>query len=106
MYKRNLIKRNKTFRKKKGDKQVNIYRPVSLLTICGKIFERIISNSLFEYLKKYKLLSAPQSDFRASDSCVVQLLTNAHNNYTAFDSYPTFESRGAFLDMSKAFDKV
>ena len=61
---------------------------------------------MFEYLKKYKLLSAPQSDFRTSDSCVAQLLTIAHNNYTAFDSYPTLESRGAFLDMSMAFDKV
>ena len=32
---------------KKGDKQViNNYRPVSLLPICGKIFERLIFNSL------------------------------------------------------------
>ena len=61
---------------------------------------------MFEYLKKYKLLSAPQSDFRASHSCVVQLLTIAHNIYTAFDSYSTLESRGAFSDMSKAFDEV
>ena len=38
---------------KKGDKQIiNNYRPVSLLPICGKIFERIIFNSLYEYLKK------------------------------------------------------
>ena len=38
---------------KKGDKQIiNNYRPVSLLLICGKIFERIISNSLYEYVEK------------------------------------------------------
>ena len=36
---------------KKGGKQViNNYRPVSLLLICGKIFERLIFNSLSEYL--------------------------------------------------------
>ena len=29
-----------------------------------------------------------------------------HNIYSAFDTYPTLESRGVFLDMSKAFDKV
>ena len=29
-----------------------------------------------------------------------------HNIYSAFDAYPTLESRGVFLDMSKAFDKV
>ena len=37
---------------KKGDEQIiNNYRPVSLLPICGKIFERIIFNSLY-MLKK------------------------------------------------------
>ena len=92
---------------KKGDKQIiNNYRPVSLLSICGKIFERLIFNSLFEYLEKYKLLSPHQSGFRANDSCVDQLLSIVHNIYTAFDEYPTLESRGVFLDMSKAFDKV
>ena len=92
---------------KKGNKQIiNNYRPVSLLPICGKIFERLIFNSLFEYLEKYKLLSAHQSGFRANDSCVDQLLSIVHNIYTAFDAYPTLESRGVFLDMSKAFDKV
>ena len=29
-----------------------------------------------------------------------------HNIDTAFDDYPTLESCGVFLDMSKAFDKV
>ena len=77
-----------------------------MLPICGKIFERLILNSLFEYLEKYKLLSPHQSGFRANESCVDQLLSTVHNIYTAFDEYPTLESRGVFLDMSKAFDKV
>ena len=92
---------------KKGDKQViNNYRPVSLLPICGKVFERLIFNSVYEYLEEHKLLSADQSGFRANDSCVNQLLSIVHNIYSAFDTYPTLESRGVFLDMSKAFDKV
>ena len=89
---------------KKGDKQIiNNYRPVSLLPICGKIFERIIFNSLYEYVEENKLLSVHQSGFRSNDSCVNQLLSIVHNLYKAFDAYPT---RGLFLDMSKAFDKV
>ena len=61
---------------KKGNKQIiNNYRPVSLLQICGKVFERLIFNSLFEYLEKYQLLSAHQAGFQASDSCVDQLLS-------------------------------
>ena len=52
---------------KKGDKQViNNHRPTSLLPICEKIFERLIFNSLFEYLEEHNLLSAHQSGFRAN----------------------------------------
>ena len=91
----------------KGDKQIiNNYRPVCLLSICGKIFDRLIFNSLFEYLEKCKLLLAYQSGFRANDFCVDQLLAMVRNIYTAFDAYPTLESRALFLDISKAFDKV
>ena len=70
----------------KGHKQINNnYRPASLLPICAKTFEPLIFNSLFEYLEKYKLLSAHQSGFRANDSCVDQLLSIVHNIYTASD---------------------
>ena len=38
---------------KKGEKQLlQNYRPVSLLPVCGKIFEIIICNPIFEYLEK------------------------------------------------------
>ena len=41
---------------KKGDKQtVNNYRPVSVLRICGKIFERLIFNSLHQFLEEHNL---------------------------------------------------
>ena len=87
---------------KEGEKQtINNYRAISLLPICGKIFERLVFNSLFEYLEKYNLLSLHQSGFRANDSCVDQLLSIVHNIYQAFDEYTTLESRGVFLDMIK-----
>ena len=92
---------------KKGDKQViNNYRPVSLLPICGKIFEKIIFNSLYEYVEENKLPSVHQSGFRSNDSCVNQLLLIVHNLYKTSDAYPTLETRGVFLDMPKAFHKV
>ena len=77
-----------------------------MLPICGKIFERIIFNSLYEYVEENKLLSVHQSGFRSNDSCVNQLLSIVHNLYKAFDAYPTLKTRGVFLDMSKAFGKV
>ena len=92
---------------KKGGKQIiSNYRPVSLLPNCGKIFERLVFNSLYKYVEENKLLSMHQSGFRSNDSCVNQLLSIVHNLYKGFDAYPTLETRGVFLDMSKAFDKV
>ena len=40
---------------KKGDKQnIKNYRPVSLLPICGKIFERLIFNEMFSFFLSNK----------------------------------------------------
>ena len=50
---------------KKEDKQIlKNYRPVSLLPICGKIFERLIYNNLFEYFIENDLISQNQSGFK------------------------------------------
>ena len=92
---------------KKGDKQiVDNYRPVSLLPILGKIFERVIFNSVFEYLEENNLLCPNQSGFRPSDSCEYQLLSILHEIYKSFDCNPPKDVRGIFLDLSKAFDRV
>ena len=54
----------------KSDHQIlKNYRPVSLLPICGKIFGRLIYNSLFEYFIDNNLISPNQSDFKPGDSC-------------------------------------
>ena len=91
---------------KKGDKQlIQNYRPVSLLSIYGKIFEKLMFNSLFEYLEN-NLLNPHQSGFRPGDSCVNQLLSITFDIYKSLDANPSLEVRGIFLDMSKAFDRV
>ena len=47
---------------KKGNKQVlRNYRPTLLLLICGKIFERLIYNNLYEFFIKNDLISSNQS---------------------------------------------
>ena len=44
---------------KKGNKQtLENYRPVSPLPICGKIFERLIYNTLFEFFIANELISS------------------------------------------------
>ena len=81
------------------------YRPVSLLPICGKIFERLIFNPVFEFLEENKLLSPNQSDFWPNDSCENQLLSIVHSICANFNQSPSLEVRANFLDILKAFDK-
>ena len=82
------------------------YRPVSLLSICEKVFEEIILSSLFVYLNYNNLLNSNQSGFRPGDSCVHQLIPITHNICKAFDANPSLEVSEVFLYLSKAFDKV
>ena len=92
---------------KKNEKNlVKNYRPISLLPVFSKIFERLIFNSIYNYITINKLLSPLQSGFKPGDSCTNQLLSITHNIYSSFDHYNSLEVRGVFLDMSKAFDKV
>ena len=77
---------------------------MSLLPICGKIFERLIYNSIFEFFIVNELISSNQSGFKTGDSCINQLFSITHEIYKSFvDGY---EIRGLFLDISKTFDKV
>ena len=88
---------------KKGDKMnIKNYRPISLLPICGKLFEKVIFNSLYKYYDSNNILNINQSGFRSGDSCINQLINIAHDVFQSFDSNPSLEVRGVFLDISKA----
>ena len=90
-----------------GDKQlIKKYRPVSLLPICGKLFERLIFNSMLNHSLENSRLSSHESDFISDDSCAQQLIFITHEIYNAFDYITSLEVRGVFLDISKAFYKV
>ena len=90
---------------KRDDKQnVKNYRPVSLLPIFGKIFERLIYNEMYSFFIENDLISSNQSGFKQGDSCINQLLSITHDIYQSLDQ--GYEVRGVFLDISKAFDKV
>ena len=91
----------------KGDKKlIKKYRPVSLLPICVKLMEKLMFNSILNFIDTRNMLSAHQSGFRLGDSCVHQLILIVHNIYNAFDANPSLEVRGTFFGISKAFDKV
>ena len=80
------------------DKQnVKNYRPVLLLPICGKIFEHLIYNVMYDFLTENNLVSPYQSGCKSRDSCINQLLSTNHENLNTFDKGP--EVRRIFLDI-------
>ena len=80
------------------------YRPVSLLPICGKIFEKLIFDVMYEFLNKNNLLTPKQSRFRLGDSTTISSFLS-QKKYS-FDKYSSRETRAIFLDLSKGFDEV
>ena len=92
---------------RKGDKQlIKNYRAISLLPICGKMFEKVIFNNLYSYLITNNLITKNQSGFRPGDSTTNQLLYLVNEIHQAFEDPNSLEVRAVFLDISKAFDKV
>ena len=92
--------------KKEEKNIVKNYRPISLLPIFAKVFERLLFNSLFAHFHDNDLFTKCQSGFMPGDSCISQLLSIVHEIQSSFDCNPPVDTRAIFLDISKAFDKV
>ena len=90
---------------KKDDKQsIRNYRPISLLPICSKMFEKIIFNNLYCYLNANNLITKNQFGFRPGDSTTNQLLYLVNEIHQAFEDPKSVELHAVSLDISKAFD--
>ena len=80
------------------------YRPISLLSVIAKVFERIIYLRLIDYFERFKLLSDKQFGFRSKLSTI-----NAALNLTE-EIRDVKEQRQdpylVLLDLKKAFDTV
>ena len=64
---------------KKGDRQnLKVYRPVSPLSICGKIFNRLIFNEMFSFFLANNILAPNQSGFKSDHSFINQPLLIIH----------------------------
>ena len=89
----------------KNDKHSLVnYRQISLLSICGKIFECLLYNEMFNFFITNNLISTNKSGVKPGDSCINQLLSITHGIYASLDE--GYEVRGVFIDISQAFDKV
>ena len=90
---------------KKGDKSTpGNYRPVSLTSVCCKIFESFIKGALYSHLADNKLLSQHQFGFCEGRSCVSQLLGIIDDWLSSKDNNTPVDA--VYLDFRKAFDTV
>ena len=58
------------------------YRPISVLPICMKIFEKLVHEQLYNYMSSNDLLCNQQSGFRPNHSTVTTLLNRCCRFYT------------------------
>ena len=82
--------------------EINNYRPVSILPILSKIFERVVHNQLYGFLEKFKILSDCQFGFRKKRSTIQAVMNNLKFVYDNLDAGRVVVS--FFMDFSKAFD--
>ena len=90
---------------KNNDKtEVANYRPVSILTIISKVFERVVYDQVESYLDQKKLLYKFQSGFRSrysTNTCLTHL-----TDFIKFQMDQGHFVGMVLLDLQKAFDTV
>ena len=80
------------------------YRPISVLPVQSKVFERIVHNQLYTYLEENNLLSDCQFGFRRKSSTVHAVTYFSDLIKTSMDEGKL--TGAVFVDLRKAFDTI
>ena len=80
------------------------YRPISVLSIFSKIFEKVVYKQLYTYFEQNDILYEHQYGFRKHMFTVQALQNHMQFMYDIIDSDNFVIS--VFLDFKKAFDTV
>ena len=92
-----------TLIRKEGHKcNLSNYRPISVLSVFGKVFEKVAYAQLYDYLEKNSILHKQQYGFRAKKSTTQAIMQ--YFLYKHVDSGNIVFS--LFLDFRKAFNCV
>lgn len=90
---------------KKGPKtDVSNYRPISLTSIICKTMERIVRDTLMDYMEDNNFFTNHQHGFRKGRSCVTQLIEVIEKWTDKLDNQNDIDV--IYLDFQKAFDTV
>lgn len=92
---------------KKGEKsKLSNYHPVSLTSVCCKVLEHDIHNSIMWFFDQHKILSDMQHGFRKQRSCEYELIRTIQDLAKGLDDNTQIDVVHVHLDFFKAFDKV
>jgi hypothetical protein len=90
--------------KKGNPEDIGNYRPVSTLTIFGKLFEKVIYSRIYSFAQSQNIINQNQFGFQKSHSTshavnhsvkIIEDALRKHNHVL-----------GIFIDLSKAFDTI
>ena len=84
--------------------ELNNYRPISVLNILKKIFERLMYNKLIKFLDKYYIFDQNLFEFRQGHSTHHVLITLVDKISKSLDNGDIVI--GVFIDLKKTFDTV
>ena len=90
--------------KKNCTEDISNYRPISILSVISKIFERSATNQLVKYLEDHGLLNPTQHAYRKGHSTQTCLMEIVEYIQKQRDNRKTIGL--ASLDLSKAFDSI
>ena len=80
------------------------YRPISILPVISRLFEKLIADQLYQYMNENDMFSSNQSGFRRLHSTLTCLLKNTDDWYSGLDLGKLVGL--VFIDLKKAFDTV
>ena len=90
---------------KTGDNSlINNYRPISILSVFSKVFEKIMYNRIIKFVNKNKILYECQFGFRESYGTSLALIYLVDKLCQALNNSDFI--LGVCIDLSKAFDTV
>lgn len=90
---------------KKGDKNdISNYRPIALISIISKIFEKALLSRIIDFTEKYSIISDMQSAYIKGRSTVRAIYMGICEILDAISKKD--KAAALFLDLSKAFDSV
>ena len=90
--------------KKESKLDFHNYRPISLLSVYSKLFEKLVYSRVYAYLVKYNLISSKQFGFRSNHSCNHAIISLTEHVKKLIDEGQIV--CGVFIDLEKAFDTV